>query len=49
MSNKQIADELHISLRTVETHRRNIMQKLKVNTVVALLKYASKYNIITFK
>jgi len=48
MSNQQIADELHISLRTVETHRRNIMQKLKVNTVVALLKYASQHNIISF-
>jgi len=30
MSNQQIANELHISLRTVETHRRNIMQKLKM-------------------
>ena len=48
MSNQQIADELHISLRTVETHRRNIMQKLKVNTVVALLKYATQHNIISF-
>lgn len=48
LSNQQIADELNISLRTVETHRRNIMQKLKVNTVVALLKYASSHNIISF-
>ncbi len=48
MSNQQIADELHISMRTVETHRRNIMQKLKVNTVVALLKYANQHNIISF-
>ena len=48
-SNQQIADELHISLRTVETHRRNIMQKLKVKTVVALLKYASQHNIISFE
>lgn len=47
-SNQQIADELHISLRTVETHRRNIMQKLKVKTVVALLKYAALHNIISF-
>ena len=48
MSNQQIADELHISLRTVETHRRNIMQKLKVNTVVSLLKYAAQHNIVSF-
>jgi two-component system, NarL family, nitrate/nitrite response regulator NarL len=49
MSNQQIAVELHISLRTVETHRRNLMQKLKVNTVVSLLKYAAQHNIISFK
>jgi len=49
LSNQQIADDLHISLRTVETHRRNIMQKLKVNTVVALLKYAAQHNIISFE
>jgi len=47
-SNQEIADELHISLRTVETHRRNLMQKLKVKTVVALLKYAAQHNIISF-
>jgi len=49
MSNQQIADELHISLRTVETHRRNLMQKLNVNTVVALLKYAAQHHIISFE
>jgi len=47
-NNQEIADELHISLRTVETHRRNLMQKLKVNTMVGLLKYASKNNLIHF-
>ncbi len=48
MSNQQMADELNISLRTVETHRRNLMQKLNVKTVVALLKHASQNNIISF-
>jgi len=48
-NNKSIADELFISIRTVETHRRNIMQKLKVTTVVGLLKIASKLNLITMK
>ncbi len=48
-SNLEIADELHLSVRTVETHRRNLMQKLKVNSVVALLKYATQNNIITFE
>ncbi|MBW6492740.1 MAG: response regulator transcription factor [Lentimicrobium sp.] len=47
-NNQEIADELNISLRTVETHRRNLMQKLKVNSVVGLLKYASKNNLIHF-
>jgi len=49
LSNQEIADELHISLRTVETHRRNIMQKLKVKSVVSLLKYATQHNIISFR
>lgn len=46
--NQEIAEELNISLRTVETHRRNLMQKLKVNTVVGLLTYAAKNNLISF-
>jgi len=45
-SNNEIANELFISLRTVETHRRNIMQKIEAKSVVSLLKYASKHNII---
>ncbi|MFK5854872.1 MAG: response regulator transcription factor [Bacteroidota bacterium] len=49
LNNQEIADILHISLRTVETHRRNIMQKLKVKSVVSLLKYATQHNIISFK
>lgn len=48
-SNLEIADELYLSVRTVETHRRNLMQKLKVNSVVALLKYATQNKIITFE
>ena len=48
-SNQEIADELNISLRTVETHRRNLMQKLKINSVVALMKYATIHNLINFQ
>ena len=48
-SNQEIANELHLSVRTVETHRRNLMQKLKVNSVVALLKYATQNNITSFE
>jgi two-component system response regulator NreC len=39
-STKQIALKLHITTKTVETHRRQIMNKLNVYTVAELTKYA---------
>lgn len=39
-TNDKIAETLHISFRTVETHRKNIMQKIKVHNLAGLLKYA---------
>lgn len=39
LSNKEIADRLFISPRTVETHKRNILQKLKVKNMIGLTKY----------
>ncbi len=39
-SNKQIAEELFISERTVETHRKNILRKTRVSSIVGLIKYA---------
>lgn len=39
-SNKQIAASLHLSVRTVETHRANLVKKLGLNSLPALIKYA---------
>lgn len=39
-STKQVALKLHISAKTVETHRRQIMNKLDMHTVAELTKYA---------
>lgn len=46
LSNQKIADELDISHRTVDTHRTNIMQKVKVKNVAELVKYAIKNKFI---
>jgi DNA-binding NarL/FixJ family response regulator len=45
-SNKEIATRLEISLRTVETHRANIMHKLQLHTVSDLVRYAVKNNLL---
>jgi len=45
-SNKQIADTLFISERTVETHRKNIFRKTNTQSIIGLLKYAYKNKII---
>jgi len=43
---KEIADKLFISVRTVETHKNNIMFKLDLKSIPDLVKYAIKNNII---
>ncbi len=47
MTNQDIANLLCISTSTVDTHRKNIMSKLDVNSVVGLVKYAIKHKIVT--
>jgi two-component system NarL family response regulator len=42
----QIAAELHISVATVEVHRRNIMRKLGLHTVAELTRYAVREGIV---
>ncbi len=39
-SARQISLKLHLSVKTVETHRRNIMEKLNVHSLAGLTKYA---------
>lgn len=46
LTNKQIAEELFISERTVETHRKNILRKTGNNNLVGLIKYAYANNLI---
>ncbi len=45
-NNKQIAEELFISERTVETHRKNIFRKTCTNSVIGLVKYAYEHKLI---
>jgi DNA-binding NarL/FixJ family response regulator len=42
---KEIAESLHLSVRTIETHRRQIMDKLGIHTVAELTKYAIRQGI----
>jgi len=46
LSNQKIAEQLDISHRTVDTHRTNIMQKVKVKNVAELVKYSIMNNLI---
>ncbi|MBL4905430.1 MAG: response regulator transcription factor [Flavobacteriaceae bacterium] len=45
-STSQIADQLHISVNTVETYRKNLLKKINVKNAVGLALYAVKYKII---
>jgi two-component system nitrate/nitrite response regulator NarL len=45
-TNPQIAEKLFISLHTVDTHRKNILTKFKVNNTAALIKLAVRLNLV---
>jgi DNA-binding CsgD family transcriptional regulator len=44
-SSEEIAEKLFISKRTVDTHRKNIIQKTNTRTLVGLLKFAIENNL----
>ncbi|OBQ52097.1 response regulator [Halodesulfovibrio spirochaetisodalis] len=47
LSTKEVAEQLCISVKTVETHRRQIMQKTKYTSVAELTKYAIRCGLTT--
>lgn len=45
-SNKEVALELNISVRTVETHRKNIKRKLDISSTAGLTRYAIEHGVL---
>jgi DNA-binding NarL/FixJ family response regulator len=46
LSNKQVAEKLFISPKTVENHRSNILRKLNIHSTIELVRYAARLGII---
>jgi two-component system response regulator NreC len=46
-TNAEIADQLYLSVRTVETHRAHIQQKLRLATRAELVRYALDHGLVT--
>lgn len=49
LSNKEIACQLNVGVRTVETHRERIMRKLDIHSVAGLTKYAISSGLVTLE
>ncbi len=45
-SNKEVASALHISVKTAETHRTNVMRKLDLHSISELVRYAIRNKIV---
>jgi len=45
LNNKQIADKLFVSHKTIDNHRTNIMRKLDVHNIVGLIRFCLKYGL----
>ncbi len=48
-SSKEIANKMGVSVKTVETHRRNIMEKLNLHSVAELTKYAIREGVTSLE
>lgn len=46
-TSNQVAENLHVSTKTVETHRAQLLRKLKVKSVAELTKYAIREGLTT--
>ena len=46
-TNKEIAEQLHISVRTVESHRTRVMQKLSLGSRADLVRHALDTGLLT--
>ena len=46
MSNKEIAEQLYVSVNTVSTHRRNISSKLDIHTSAGFVIYALAHKLV---
>lgn len=47
LTSKEIAEKLYISPRTVDTHRANLMQKLELNNIAELVRYAIENELVS--
>ena len=45
-SNKEVAVALHISVKTAETHRTNLMRKLDLHSISELVRYAIRNKMV---
>lgn len=49
LTNKRIAEKIYLSVRTVNTHRNNLMQKLGIHETAGLVRYAIQSGVIELK
>ena len=49
LTNKRIAEKIFLSVRTVNTHRTNLMQKLDIHDTAGLVRYAIQSGILELK